>query len=265
MHRGLRRGFTLTELLVVVAIIGVLLALTLAAVMRVRGAALRVQSMNNLRQIILGVAHFAEDNGERLPTIDGSGPNPDISLHAAILPYLEQTSALEQLRAHPTEPIFIELYLSPADPTIAQALARGSDFTISSYAANARVFKNDARLSVSIPDGLSNTIGFAEHYGWCNGTPYGVFLTYTGLGNAPHRATFADGLDTTPDTIPLDSTFQAAPAIKKCDPFLAQTPHSDGMVVALLDGGVRQISPGIAPQTYWGAVTPDGNEALGEW
>jgi len=29
-----------------------------------------------------------------------------------------------------------------------------------------------------------------------------------------------------------------------------------------MDGGVRQLSPGISPATYWGAVTPDGSEAL---
>jgi hypothetical protein len=46
---------------------------------------------------------------------------------------------------------------------------------------------------------------------------------------------------------------------------LAQTPHSGGMLVSLMDGSVRTISSGISPMTFWAAVTPDGKEVLGDW
>jgi prepilin-type N-terminal cleavage/methylation domain-containing protein/prepilin-type processing-associated H-X9-DG protein len=89
-------GFTLVELLVVVAIIGVLVALLLPAVQSAREAARRSQCQNNLRQFGLAIHNF-ESVMKRLP--HGSqdralwGPSP----HAYLLPVIEQGTVFDQM------------------------------------------------------------------------------------------------------------------------------------------------------------------------
>lgn len=59
-----RRGYTLIELLMVVAIIGLLVSLVLPAVMDSREAARRATCSNNLRQIGLGLHQFETSHGK---------------------------------------------------------------------------------------------------------------------------------------------------------------------------------------------------------
>jgi len=81
-------GFTLVELLTVIAIIGVLLALLLPAVQAAREASRRISCQNNLKQLGLALQNHATAVGS-FPGL-GSQPQTSFSVHARILPYVEQ-------------------------------------------------------------------------------------------------------------------------------------------------------------------------------
>jgi prepilin-type N-terminal cleavage/methylation domain-containing protein len=86
----LRRGFTLIEVLVVIAIIGVLIALLLPAVQAAREAARRAQCSNNLKQLALATHGYADASGSYPIGVQFTFNVSTISHWVALLPSFEQ-------------------------------------------------------------------------------------------------------------------------------------------------------------------------------
>lgn len=192
-------AFTLLELLVVLAILGVVSALTLAAVQRVREAASRMRCLNNLRQMGLALHQYHDVHGQLPPGVsyrDGKDPNPFMSWQARLLPFLEQQALWEQtLRAYKEEPFFqvnpphigyalvMPVFSCTSDPrflTVGQPYGIRVAFTdylgvegINQFRKDGVLFLDSHTRFADITDGSSNTLMVGERppssdgwYGW---------------------------------------------------------------------------------------------------
>lgn len=177
-----RTAWTFIELLVVLAIIGVLVALFLPAVLAAREAARRTSCGSNLRQIGLAVHLYEATHGMFPPGNDGRGFN----FLVAILPYSEQRALASEIDFS-QDTLFgnakargmsVALYRCPSDGasfvshenrTTSYAgnsgtgvLVRGYDGVFQSLNSPILGWPTGPVRAAEIRDGLSNTAAVSE-------------------------------------------------------------------------------------------------------
>jgi prepilin-type N-terminal cleavage/methylation domain-containing protein len=189
-----RVGFTIVELIVVIAIIAVLFAILVPAVQMARSAADRISCANNLRQIGVALAAYESVCGH-FPASSVTTTGAEYSWVVDVLPYLDQNPAAAQYdRTKPwTDPVNLPL-VEAAIPVI-RCPASTLDGPRRDYQAINHIGLDlvgamcpDLGHAVTdISDGTSNTIMIVEYStgaAWSNPSPQMDTVYYSLLMDA---------------------------------------------------------------------------------
>ncbi len=201
---------------------------------RARGAAKRVQSINNLKQLALAMHNYHDTNGAFPAAVHAKNGKPLLSWRVLVLPYLEEAPLFEQF--HLDEPWDSEhnRKLIPRMPTVlrsplSQAAEPGRTVYLTPRGADS-AFPGQTGVKLrEITDGTSNTIMLIE----------------------------ADDEHAVPWTKPDDWEYDPREITKG----LRLLPDG-GYLVGFADGSVQMLSKDIKPATLKLLLTRAGGEVV---
>jgi prepilin-type N-terminal cleavage/methylation domain-containing protein/prepilin-type processing-associated H-X9-DG protein len=268
-----RTGFTLIELIVSIAIVGVLAALLIPAVQSSRDAARRTVCKNQLRQLGLAL-HMYHDVHRCFPpgsyTMGPSFPmQSGWGWGAMALPYIEQNAVYEQIDFGlgtglggnlPLIALPIPAFRCPSEigsDTIGCVPTGSSPFQLASgnYCGSEGVLSAMSAVRIAqITDGTSQTLMLGERIVQPGG-PTSLPFTSAWCG----QVAFADEYDLRsvpyllPDpNHPLNGS--------STDPLCFGSRHQQGANFVLVDGSCVFLNDGIDPQVFTALGTPNGGE-----
>jgi prepilin-type N-terminal cleavage/methylation domain-containing protein len=285
-----RRGFSLLELVVVIAIITLIMALLLPAIQRVRATLDRLLCANHLRQLAIGL-HNHHGDFNKLPPAGVSKP-ARYSWAVLILPYLEEDSTYHQFNLdrgwddsfnQPAASRFIKVLMCPAaagsgprDLPFAGHLYGPCDYSpifnvdpgliatglLDPWSGNplGMLDFSEARFA-DVYDGLSNTILLAEVAGRPNWFRKRQFVGET---SAPAGwATFNNLTPINLDGFSHDGGTQWGPCAINCTNIHeVYSFHPHGAHVVFGDGRVALLKENISIKVLAALVTRAGGEIV---
>jgi prepilin-type N-terminal cleavage/methylation domain-containing protein len=269
-----RSGFTLIELLVVIAIIAILIALLVPAVQKVREAANRSSTNNNLRQCGVAV-HTAVGDYKRVPPTDINVGNTGAIGNGAygsrtgnvfyhMLPYVEQLPMYNQGSVNNLVPT----YHGPSDPTDSMT---GTQLTGTCFAANANVFNQGGNivgknLSTSMPDGTSNVIMFGTATIQCQSGNRNLNGTTRANGFFAVGNNWSTNLTVSTQFSP--GVFQQMGTVNNATTWVVSTGGTannwqafgaGGIGLCMGDAKTTQVSPSVSAASFNNAAIPNNN------
>lgn len=276
----LRPGWTLIEVLVAVAVVAILIALTLPAIQRAREASNRAHCGNHLKNLALA-AHHCHDATGALPPYSTGQPGTSIFggwwIH--LLPYVGESAFHDELMNASNDTDsgrgtmssivvtqerfrsrrFAQL-ICASDPTLGSVFFSNGT---SNYLANWYVFGDITRGCYSpaqklkhVENGVSNTVLFAEGYSTCNQLAREALIA---CGTHNFGITWNNKPSDDPSYLPENYLlFQVMPPVAGegcCNSLRAQTPHSS-MPAAFADGSVQFIDANISLAAWTKLMKP---------
>lgn len=209
-----RVGFTLLEILVVLALVAILVALAAPAIERAREQARRTQCSSNLRQFGLAIHGYLDVHGVlpyTAPDLALESIAKSFSLHAFLLPYLEESALYdlinfqrdardpygweESIRNHPAGHRRVALFQCPSDPNIGAVpsansyrASLGDKMELFASSEDRGVFVSFRCVKASeITDGFAQTAFMSERAVSRPRTPYQPFEDVWFTGRTLHE------------------------------------------------------------------------------
>lgn len=213
--RNLQKAFTLVELLMVIAIIGLLVGLLLPAIQAAREAARKMSCSNNVKQLGLATLNY-ESAFKRFPpgvAVDYNMPSiankAGWGVHGRILPFLEGTSLANQIDVHSAwdfqiaiDNVSLSAFRCPSDPRSSEVRDPGAGRPrlfptnfgfnngpwfvfdpVNLLSGNGVFYPNSFLRIAAITDGTTSTLMISEVKAWTaflrNGGPASTAIPNT--------------------------------------------------------------------------------------
>jgi len=276
-----RIGFTLIELLVVIAIIAILIGLLIPAVQKVREAAARSQSQNNLSQMGKGLHNVAANSPAQgyIPPAVGTFPVGATSPTAAVggtfffhmLPYIEQKNVYD---SNATTAV-IKTYVAPMDtfnPGNSPACSYASNFTLLNnwQSGTPALATSPPRMPNSFYGRTSGVIVVAERTALTGGlnkwstTTLPPATSPTAVSTTS-SSTMTHVYKTLATSSPANAFSPDYTGPTKWNGYSASALTTAGCMVLLGDGSARIVTSGSANGTISSSVASPGTASSTPW